>query len=124
MDTNVLVSALLSPEGTPARVFDLVLNKQLLMCFDSRIIAEYETVLGRPKFGFDRKKVRDLLRYITETGLSVIPVPSKMHMPDEDDRKFYDVAKSCGAILVTGNTKHFPKKPFILSAAQFFEKFA
>ena len=40
-------------------------------------------------------------------------------MPDEDDRKFYDVAKSSGAFLITGNIKHFPSESFIVTPADF-----
>jgi hypothetical protein len=40
-------------------------------------------------------------------------------MPDEDDRVFYDTAKTAGAYLIPGNTKHFPQEPFILTPAQF-----
>jgi hypothetical protein len=40
-------------------------------------------------------------------------------MPDETDRKFYDTAKAAGAMLITGNTKHYPDEPFILTPAAF-----
>jgi hypothetical protein len=40
-------------------------------------------------------------------------------MPDETDRKFYDVASACGALLITGNLKHYPSEPFIISPAGF-----
>jgi len=40
---------------------------------------------------------------------------------DESDRVFYEVAKSAGAYLVTGNAKHFPDEPFIISPAKCVE---
>jgi hypothetical protein len=40
-------------------------------------------------------------------------------MADESDRKFFDAAKTCGAVLITGNKKHYPPEPFILSPAEF-----
>jgi hypothetical protein len=43
-----------------------------------------------------------------------------MKLPDESDRKFYDAAKACHAILITGNQKHFPKENFIVSPAEFW----
>lgn len=122
IDTNILVSALLSPEGLPARVLDLVLTQQLTLCYDSRIIAEYENVLNRPKFGFDGAGVKELVDILIELGLSIVPVPSTIPMPDEDDRKFYDVAKTCGALLVTGNRKHFPDEEFVVSASELFTR--
>jgi len=47
---SVALSALLSPSGAPAKVFDHVLNDNVTMCFESNIIAEYKEVLARPKF--------------------------------------------------------------------------
>ena len=41
---------------------------------------------------------------------------------DEADKKFYEVAKFCGAVLVTGNLKHFPEDPLVMSVADFLEK--
>lgn len=43
-------------------------------------------------------------------------------MPDEDDRVFYEVALSEeDSFLVTGNLKHFPKVPKVVTAAQMIE---
>ena len=121
MDTNVLISALLSPDGMPAKVLDLILNRELQLCYDSRILAEYELVMARPKFKFDPDAARALLNALARMGLSVIPVPSTAPMPDESDRKFYDVAKSCDAVLVTGNLRHFPAEPFVMTPAGLVE---
>lgn len=40
----------------------------------------------------------------------------------EADKKFYEAAKFCGAVLVTGNVKHFPEDPSVMSAADFPDK--
>jgi putative PIN family toxin of toxin-antitoxin system len=119
LDTNVLVSALLSPSGSPARVLDHVLIGNIAMCFDSRIIAEYQDVLRRPKFGFDRKAARQVIDYIVRTGVSIVPEPLSGVFEDEDDKKFYEVAQSAGAYLVTGNIKHFPREPVVVSPQEF-----
>ena len=42
---------------------------------------------------------------------------------DEADRKFYEVAKHCGATLITGNIKHFPSDEIIMTANDFLEKY-
>ena len=119
LDTNILVSALLNPNGPPAAVLDHILNGGAALCYDSRILLEYEQVLLRPKFGFSPKDVHDLIGIIRQIGLSVLPVPRQIDMSDESDRKFLDVATSCQATLVTGNQKHFPEAAFILSAKTF-----
>ena len=121
MDTNILVSALLSPFGAPGRVMDMFLTGRLTICFDSRILAEYEEVLLRPKFGFSKRDVRSLMEFIYATGLSVIPAPITVNLPDEDDRVFLEVAKHCGAYLITRNRKHFPEDDSIVSATEFLE---
>ena len=43
-------------------------------------------------------------------------------MPDEDDRVFYEVSLSEeDSFLVTGNLKHFPKTPKVITATQMME---
>jgi predicted nucleic acid-binding protein len=52
LDTNILVSALLSPFRPPARALDLVLSDEIRLACDDRLMAEYRQVLARPRFGF------------------------------------------------------------------------
>ncbi len=108
LDTNVLVSALLSPAGNPARVLDLILNGQLDLCLDSGILAEYRSVLLRPRFGFNKNNVEELLAHLESIAEQVTPLPLKMELPDEDDRMFIEVAHAARAIIVTGNLRHYP----------------
>jgi putative PIN family toxin of toxin-antitoxin system len=121
IDTNILVSALITPDGIPARIFDAVLNGMLTMCFDIRILVEYKDVLSRRKFDFDEEENRRILETLSEKGMSVIAKPSFVAMPDENDRKFYDVAVFCDAVLITGNLKHYPREPFIVSPRDFLQ---
>ncbi len=119
IDTNILVSALLSPSGSPAKVIDHVLNGNVIMCYDSRIIAEYQEVLLRPKFGFEKKTVKQLIDFIVHSGISVVPIPILDAFEDEDDKMFYEVAKTTKAYLVTGNVKHFPSNPMVITPQKF-----
>ena len=121
LDTNVLVSALLTPDGNPARILDCILNGAIILCYDSRIITEYQNVLLRPKFGFDKKAVKQLIDYLIFTGFSVVPTPLSISFDDENDKKFFEVAVSTDAYLITGNIRHFPQKPFILSPQGFLK---
>jgi predicted nucleic acid-binding protein len=63
-------------------------------------------------------KIIDL---IIEVGMLVAPLQSDIPFRDESDRKFYDAAKTCGAVLVTGNGKHYPVdvEDFIMTPASF-----
>ena len=123
VDTNVLVSALISPFGSPARILDLMIIKKLQICYDSRILTEYRDVLLRPKFNFNDRQVKTIIENVMATGFSMIAGQTNEKMIDEDDRKFYDVYKSCDCYLITGNLKHFPVESGILSPADFLKEF-
>lgn len=125
LDTNVLVSALLSPFHPPGRILDLLLAGKISLAHDDRILAEYRAVLLRPKFGFDRRSVEDLLDECATGGLAVAAPPLKLNLPDPTDAVFVEVAAVAGAPLVTGNGRHFPPGRcagiVVLSPAAFLE---
>ena len=123
IDTNVLVSALLAPMSNPAKVLALVREKLVIPCFDDRIFLEYEDVLFRSKFPFNIEDILFLLDFLRGIGLAVVPMPLNVPFTDEADRKFYEVAKFCCATLITGNLKHFPDEPWIMTPAAFLRQF-
>ena len=110
LDTNVLVSGILSPHGPPAAVLRTLLTERASLCFDERILSEYRDVLSRDKFGFDREVVEELISFLEATGTPTLAPPLNLPLPDPADRMFIEVAVSGHAeFLVTGNQKHFPK---------------
>jgi putative PIN family toxin of toxin-antitoxin system len=110
LDTNVLVSGLLSPYGPPGEIVRMVTSGALTLCSDARVIAEYEDVLARPRFGFDPDAVAALLDYIGHSGLVVAASPLRARLPDPDDEAFLEIALASHAeYLVTGNLAHFPE---------------
>jgi len=123
LDTNILVSALWSKNGNPQKLLDLVAARQITPCYDARMIAEYQVVLGRPRFRFSPEEVFAVLDSIKKDGLSMAPVPIDVSFTDEADRKFYEVARFCCATLITGNLKHFPDEPWIMTPAAFLRQF-
>ena len=123
IDTNILVSALWSKNGAPAQILSLVINGRLIPCYDHRIINEYRDVLKRPKFKFSENEISFLLDWITDNGYSVVAEPIDTEFIDESDKKFYEVAKFCGAKLITGNIKHFPEDETVITVSDFFEKY-
>ena len=108
LDTNVLVSALLSPFHTPGRILDLLLAGKVRLVYDDRILAEYRAVLLRPKFGFDRRSVEELLDECSASGLPVAAPPLVLSLSDQTDAVFVEGAAAVQALLVTGNSRHFP----------------
>jgi putative PIN family toxin of toxin-antitoxin system len=128
LDTNVLVSGLLSPFGPPGEIVRLVSSGAVTLCLDARILSEYDEVLARPRFGFTHDAVCALLDYIDQASAMVASEPLTDRLPDEDDEPFLEVALACGADhLVTGNAAHFPEEACagvsVVSPAQFMERY-
>ena len=109
LDTNVLVSGLLSPFGPPADIVRLVAAGDVTLCVDARLLEEYRQVLARPRLGFDPGRVGEFLAQVDAEGVRGGPAPLRVRLPDHDDEPFLEVALATAAdALVTGNAKHFP----------------
>ena len=123
LDTNVVVSGFLNRQGKPASILKLVLQHDFDICVNTAILIEYEQVLNRAKFAgkIHQAEIQRFFDIMYDIGVNTIAVPSKISLPDESDRKFYDVAKAASAYLITGNTKHYPDEPFILPPAEFIK---
>jgi len=123
LDTNVVISAFITPGGKPSQIVKMVLGRKAELCYNSAILSEYESVMMRPKFSriINSGNVRRFVNLIRNIGISFDTIPSTITLPDESDRIFFDTARDSGSILISGNKKHFPKKPFIMSPADFFE---
>jgi putative PIN family toxin of toxin-antitoxin system len=130
LDTNVLVSGVLNPHGSPGRCLDLILDGDLTPLFDDRILAEYRDVLLRPRFGFDPREVGLLVDYFIAEGEALGAPPLDITLPDPDDLAFLEVAIAGNAdALVTGNLRHFPREAVsgrveILAPSQFLQRLA
>ena len=108
LDTNVLVSGLLSPHGPPGRILDSVVSGAVGMLVDDRILREYAEVLTRPRFGFDRVTALELVDFLSTEAEHVAASNVSVSLPDPDDAPFLEVAIAGGAdALVTGNARHF-----------------
>jgi len=121
LDTNVLVSALMSKLGNPAKIYRMFLSETVLIVFSDEIMDEYIDVLHRPHLKLSSDDVNKVINAIKLFGECIEPVPSTFPMIDEDDRIFYDVANSAGAYLITGNKRHYPDEPFIFTPADFLD---
>lgn len=127
LDTNVLVSALIAPFGTPGRLLDMVLALEVRVVYDDRILTEYGEVLYRKKFGFHHDDVAELLAFLKAEGEPVIATPLAGDFPDPDDAMFVEAAAASRAdAIVTGNSNHFPPRLSqgipVLSPAEFLAK--
>ncbi len=120
IDTNVLVSALIS-NHTDAATVQLVgrlISGEIVPVYSDEIMREYREVLGRKKFKFDKVMINYILVAIEKYGVMIEPSATGVILPDVKDLPFYEVVmekREEGLYLVTGNLKHFPVQPFIVT---------
>ena len=119
IDTNVLVSAMLKWESVPGSIMELVFCGSIVPLLNGSMVKEYRDVLTRPKFHLPERIINDVMEAINEAGLYIDAEQVEIELPDPKDRVFYEVVmeerKEEDAYLVTGNIKHFPQKPFIVT---------
>lgn len=109
VDTNVWVSAFLSPGGSPAKLLVEFKRRRLALVFCEEIVAEYHEVLHRPQFGLSTTLVNEFLDRVREEGLRIHTLPGiDVPLPDPDDAVFIAVAKAAHCPVITGNARHFP----------------
>lgn len=122
----MFVSALLSSKDDAAtvQVLGKVISGEIIPVYSSVITKEYREVLSRKKFGFASETIEYLLSAVEKYGILVDPSPSEIILPDMKDLPFYEVVlekRNDEAYLVTGNVKHFPKKPFIVTPRELLD---
>lgn len=124
IDTNVLVSALITRNSQSAtvKVVRRLLEGGFIPLYNNDIIDEYEDVLHRHKFNILSDVTESLISLIVEKGIEIHRTAFSNSMPDEDDRAFYEITLSVDdSFLVTGNLKHFPDSPKVVTPSEFIE---
>ena len=124
IDTNVIVSALLArnPEAATVKVLEAFFQGRVVPLVNDEIIKEYADVLHRPKFRFPEELVNSVIRSIERTAIRLGRTFCEEEFPDPKDAVFYEVALSKDdAYLITGNTKHFPRTPIVVTPAEMLE---
>ncbi len=124
IDTNVIVAAQLTKhdDSSTRQVVKAVFNGIVTPVVTNAILAEYADVMSRPKFQIAPEAVSAVVGYFRRHGRFVVPRTYSAPLPDEKDRMFFEAALALfddDAKLVTGNTRHFPSAPFVVSPAEF-----
>ena len=109
IDTNILVSALLTSGGLPEAVITLATSGEVQWFASESVLAEYEDVLKRPRLAIDSDKAADAIARIRAIVSIVSPTVRVAAARDPDDNHFLECAEAAQAdYLVTGNIRHFP----------------
>lgn len=124
IDTNVLVSAFLTqnPNSSTTRIVAQLAKGKIKPLYNDEIMAEYEEVLSRACFHISSTRVEALIDYFRKNGISAERAEYKGLFVDESDRVFYEICLSKEeSYLVTGNLKHYPREPRVVTPAEMLE---
>ncbi|MEE3421962.1 MAG: putative toxin-antitoxin system toxin component, PIN family [Succinimonas sp.] len=125
IDTNVIVSAVLKQDSVPGKVVRMALEGSIVPILNDVIENEYREVLSRPKFHLSQSIIEDIIFAFRDKGLYVEAGSFEIELPDPKDRVFYEVVmekrKSEETWLVTGNIRHFPVEPFIVTPREMLD---
>ena len=124
IDTNIFVSSFITKNHSAATrmVINSMLDGRIKPLYNDEILNEYYEVLHRSKFRLKTEDIANLIDFIKQRGIDSSRIPYNGNMLDEDDRVFYEVTLSKeDSFLVTGNLKHFPVTPQVVTAAQMME---
>ena len=128
IDTNVVVSAALKPEGLQRTVVLLAMTEPARWYVSDAIVSEYAMVLVRPEPKIRRNLRQQLLQLIKNHARVIAPSRLAQITSDPDDSIFVECADAARAdYLVTGNQRHFPKfwkNTKIISSSEFLSVIA
>ena len=121
IDTNVLVAALLSKHADSSTVVirQHILEGTIIPLYNEEIFKEYTDVLHRPSLHLPTEQINAILDAVAQQGFILSRTKTEEIFTDPKDVVFYEVALSKeGSYLVTGNTKHFPVTPIVVTPAE------
>jgi putative PIN family toxin of toxin-antitoxin system len=125
LDTNVVLSAAIKPEGLQRTVFLLAITKPARLYVSEPILAEYRRVLARRELRIQKGLRRQLLEFIENHAHLVYPSRVVRAASDPNDNMFLECADEARAdYLIPGNTRHFPKfwkATKVISSREFVE---
>jgi uncharacterized protein len=109
LDTNVLVSAVISPTGPNAQIFDLIVADKIRPYVTSALIEEYDRVFEYERLQhLDKRRVGKVLRLLNAAAVKVRSRGLLKLSGHESDNRIYECAVAAKAhYIVTENAKHF-----------------
>ena len=109
IDTSVLVSAVISPTGPNAQVFELIANDRIRPYVTTAVVEEYDRVFEYEHLKhLDKRRVANVRRLLEAAAARVKSRGRLRISSHEDDNRIYECAVAAKAhYIVTENTKHF-----------------
>ncbi len=125
IDTNVLVSAMLKWTSVPGNILEFAFGGTIVPVLNDKIVAEYRDVLMRDKFHLTKEIVDDVIKALEYQGEYIDTDKMDYKLPDPKDVIFYAIVmekrKDDDAYLVTGNLRHFPQEPFVVTPKEMLD---
>jgi putative PIN family toxin of toxin-antitoxin system len=132
LDTNVIVSALISSSIPTKILYELVLTEKVEICLSEAVLVEYVEVLNREKFSkfvHFKTKAEVVLNRLREIATFYQTDRKIEVLTDTNDNKFLELAAvSAADYLTTGNTLDFTITEFeytkILTPREYWDNYA
>ncbi len=106
LDTNVLVSALISTGGNPALLLDKA-GESYTLYISKDILTEFEAVISRDKFDFTDKEIITIIEAVISFSEVVNPaIKLDVIKSDPDDNKILECAVACEASYIVSGDRH------------------
>lgn len=125
IDTNVIVSSMLKFKSIPWYITYLIETNTIIPLFNDEILNEYYDVLTRNNFGFEHKRVEELIQLIKMKGLFVEKEKTIEEFIDKTDIIFFEIVMgaraTADAYLVTGNMKHYPVRSYVVTPREMID---
>lgn len=110
IDTNVVVSAALKPEGLQRTVVLIAMTRPARWYVSEATFSEYANVLARREFKIRRGLRQQFVQLIKKRTQIIRASRLPTVTSDPDDNIFIECADAARAdYLITGNLRHFPK---------------
>ena len=111
--------------SVPGSIVELAFDGPIIPILNEAIEKEYREVLSRPKFHLPEDLIEGIMSTFHKRAIYVDAEHLDVELPDPKDLVFYEVVmeerKEEEAYLVTGNIRHFPNRPFIVTPREMLD---
>ena len=125
IDTNVVVSSFIKEDSIPNKIINMALDGPIIPLLNDEILREYREVLIRNEFGLTEEVVERFVSGLEKKAIFLDRSQTDETFTDSDDVVFYEIVLTAReteeAYLITGNKKHFPSKPFVVTPREMLE---